>query len=919
VQGIEQTVSADTLLNYMVSLNNERMLFPFDWDEGKIRAECAKTLIKEFCLPSGRRVSLEALGLVRVDVNLSRFYQPPPVFSEELGLNREEIDDLIQFMLATLRWQKIITLPSPISHLDPQFFPWDRLDAAVAKESDSSPKYYRHGFLPARELFRQRRGAYLKRVWETMAKKNGKFLPDEKVLKEALFQLWNSLIGVDYPDAPLQHVEVAPGKSGHQIRWQNLRFSPGVKWWHCSSCNQITGWNALGVCPSFRCNGSLKLVNANDLLSDHHYFNIYTSMSMIPLTSKEHTAQLSPASAAEIQKAFQEGHSTNQGQINVLSCSTTFELGVDLGDLEAVFLRDIPPTPANYQQRSGRAGRGTGTAAFVVTFALSRSHDASYFARPKEIIAGNVHPPRITLDNEIIIKRHLNAVLLSYFFRKFSYNIFSIDEFFTIKEGTALYQLFIEKLPHLIKELESELKTLIPEHLPGLLKQLPELVREDIREARDYYQGELDLYNEVLEESRKRRDEAEKAGQPSKIAGYINYLLKRMQDMRETNWVSFFSSRNILPGYVFPIYNVRLDTSDNSLQLERDLKIALSEYVPGASIVANGKIWESIGIKLPPNRVLEEKWYARCPKCWHIQRHIKPEELFKEGACPVCGHDGLKPTRRKEHYVVPKYGFTTDLQKSGKEIIFNRPESIIASRVLFVPQQESGDQADLTLGDLNGLFVSLRGNDNAEFFIFNNGNDGSGRGFYLCNSCGIIYKEKKASSRKKQGQSHKTPQGKDCQGKFHWKHLGYEFRGTATRLEFGDTGYDYTDHGFWLSLMYALIGGMTDALGIERMDIDGVIRPVAAGGQAIQELVLYDSVPGGAGHVKRLLNQNELPLVLQAAYQRVAKCSGCGEDAACYRCLREYRNQYYHDLLERGPAAKYLEKLLDSLKILPGI
>ena len=115
----------------------------------------------------------------------------------------------------------------------------------------------------------------------------------------------------------------------------------------------------------------------------------------IPLCAREHTAQLRPKVAAAYQRAFQEGHHDDEGQINVLSSSTTFELGVDLGDLEALFLRDMPPSPTNYQQR---AGRSAGRAAFVVTFAMHRSHDQHFFAAPERMVAGSVRPPRISLD-----------------------------------------------------------------------------------------------------------------------------------------------------------------------------------------------------------------------------------------------------------------------------------------------------------------------------------------------------------------------------------------------------------------------------------------------------------------------------------------------------------------------------------------
>ena len=210
---------------------------------------------------------------------------------------------------------------------------------------------------------------------------------------------------------------------------------------------------------------------------------------------------------------------------------------------------------------------------------------------------------------------------------------------------------------------------------------------------------------------------------------------KNKETIKETDWITYFSDKNVLPSYAFPIYNVRLDTVDEDLRLDRDLKIALSEYAPGASIVAKGKLWQSVGIKKPVNKALKQQCYARCPECWHVQRRLQRDELFAEnsGACPVCGNQ-IKEIE-KHNYIVPEHGFTTNMQEGGKELVFNRPEKIVASRVLFVPQQESEQIADMILGDNSNFSVSLRGSEDAQFFVFNNGEDG--RGFYLCTSCGI--------------------------------------------------------------------------------------------------------------------------------------------------------------------------------------
>ena len=128
-----------------------------------------------------------------------------------------------------------------------------------------------------------------------------------------------------------------------------------------------------------------------------------------PLQIQEHTAQISPEQGRVYQSAFANG------KVNILSCSTTFEMGIDLGALNRVFLANMPPATANYKQRAGRAGRRPGAMPAILAFAGTSSHDRYFFDNPAELFDGDVEPPHIYLEKPSFRARHLRAEMLHHF------------------------------------------------------------------------------------------------------------------------------------------------------------------------------------------------------------------------------------------------------------------------------------------------------------------------------------------------------------------------------------------------------------------------------------------------------------------------------------------------------------------------
>ncbi|MDH7482987.1 MAG: helicase-related protein, partial [Armatimonadota bacterium] len=180
----------------------------------------------------------------------------------------------------------------------------------------------------------------------------------------------------------------------------------------CDTCGRLQAISVRGVCPRHRCPGMLRPVQVSNL-EPNHYRSLYEEDLPGMLRVEEHTAQLDKEKAREFQREFRNGN------IHVLSCSTTFELGVDLGDLDVIFLRNVPPEAFNYAQRVGRAGRRSGYPGFALTYCRRSPHDLYHFSEPERMLSGKIRPPVLSLRNEKIIARHIAAVALSRFFRDF--------------------------------------------------------------------------------------------------------------------------------------------------------------------------------------------------------------------------------------------------------------------------------------------------------------------------------------------------------------------------------------------------------------------------------------------------------------------------------------------------------------------
>jgi hypothetical protein len=369
--------------------------------------------------------------------------------------------------------------------------------------------------------------------------------------------------------------------------------------YRCSRCGVRTFTSLSNVCPTYRCDGELEVEESPVDGRADHFLRRYREMAPLWMVAREHTAQLDADTASDYQNLFFEG------RIDVLSCSTTFELGVDLGELETVLMRNVPPTPANYAQRAGRAGRRLGSAAFVVSYAQRRSHDLTYFTEPLRMIAGRVRPPFFRSDNERIVRRHLYATALAAFFSECP-TAFGAGQQQHLFGGDAPgesrrpdLERFLEGRPPALGE---ALCFVVPKSLHDTLgvtgwRWVPEFLSQgatSIAGVEREYRHDCDYYL-------KAEQEESHAGHHSR-ANLMRWVRRTVQ---RRPLLGVLANRGLFPKYGFPVDVVELDVAPEAVKdVVRDERhdvnsfgLALQRVAAGLGLVQFGGLdWSDVTV-----------------------------------------------------------------------------------------------------------------------------------------------------------------------------------------------------------------------------------------------------------------------------------------------------------------------------------
>ncbi|MDQ6436652.1 DEAD/DEAH box helicase [Mesorhizobium sp. LHD-90] len=372
------------------------------------------------------------------------------------------------------------------------------------------------------------------------------------------------------------------------------------------------------------------------------------------LRSAEHSAQQDSARLRRYEQDFRAG------KINLLNCSTTMEMGVDIGSVSSVMMTNVPPSIANYRQRVGRAGRRNQATALAFTFCKDRPLDRDAFRDPAAFLERSVAAPSVSLQSRPIVQRHVNAYLLGAFMREQAGDALRMQIGAFLGCPAGLEQTRPLKAERPVEIFLDWLE--LPATRHGHRSALQTLVRRSILEgdgrlvddARDAISN---LSGVFLAEWEGQRALAKDEGLKDAGKSRMGIELKRLC---EEFLLSSLADRGFLPGHGFPTDVVSFmpgkefklsdqAPADGRRQFrttgpQRSLDLAIRDYAPGSEVVLDGLVHRSAGVTLNWKRPASEENLPEIQSLrhqWHCKECGASDTASgaMPGHCPVCGVD----------------------------------------------------------------------------------------------------------------------------------------------------------------------------------------------------------------------------------------------------------------------------------------